>query len=171
MDGTRNRKDGQAGSAVVDSAQPVPLAPPVPLHTRWLILPEILLVVLGVLALVGLLVFAADRQDRIAGVQSQRVAASLLSMEREALEKTVSDYAWWNDTVKNLAAVPHGGWAESLLGPALHKQFGINEALLLDRNGAVLFALAGGRLSDPGLLERFGAPLAALIDQIGRAHV
>lgn len=166
MDGTRDHKDGMSGTADGNPANGTAVrATPAPLHPRWLILPEVLLVVLGVLALVVLLVFAADRQDRIAGGQSQRIATSLLSMERDSLEKTVSDYAWWNDTVKSLAAVPHGGWAENLLGPALHTQFDINDALLLDETGAVLFALSDGKQSDPGLYARYGAPLAALVQQ------
>ncbi|WP_051340117.1 hybrid sensor histidine kinase/response regulator [Azospirillum halopraeferens] len=120
---------------------------------RRIILPGVLLVGLGVAALLGLLTFAADRQDRTADTVAARTVGSVIEEARRSLEAAAADYARWSVIVTD----PAGGGTTlpDLLLRRLAERAGVTGLVIPD----------GGGSSDPVGLDDYGSDAVRMAGQ------
>src|SRR5690606_5585060 len=80
-----------------------------------------------VLSLGGIAFFltlAADRENETARANSVHLAETALATLRDDISRRLTDYAWWDDMVRQATAGPDPVWADDNIGGYLQWQFG-----------------------------------------------
>ncbi|HYE51735.1 MAG TPA: ATP-binding protein [Azospirillaceae bacterium] len=169
-----------------DPVQPAPRA--LPSATYPLLLPVVLLLAVAIVAVAGVLGYAALWQDREMAARTVRMVETALEQEERRLGTTAVDYANWNDAVTHLVTKPDDAWIDRNLGTYLTETFGITDVMVIGDDGALRVALQDGErmapsagAPPPGILELVrqarevpkGEPAlaVAIVVQGGRAHL
>ena len=136
-----------------------------------LFVPFGLLLVALVTALASILYLSADRHNQIVRTGSQRVAMGAIETMAEYLEKSVMDYAFWNDTVKNVIEDFDSQWADDNIGNWTFQNLSIDAALVFDSAERPLYgAIRGKSLPPMAVLKTLGQDaLVPLIESVRAA--
>ncbi|MBK1699256.1 hypothetical protein CKO21_18575 [Rhodovibrio salinarum] len=130
-----------------------------------IVLPILVLVAVFLALAAGLLVYTAERQNRLAAEGELHLARSAMLNVRKTIAGFTGDYAFWNTTAEKVVLGYDPLWADENVG-----QWAIDG---LGMDGAAVFG-AGNRLIhsvrrpdiQPGLTEPYPPALVALIEQV-----
>ncbi|WP_296718051.1 ATP-binding protein [Tistrella sp.] len=104
--------------------------------------------ILGVMAiglvLVGaIVVTAAGVQDQTALNQQQRLIRDLLNARMSTLDRTVVDYAWWDEAVAATTPPLDDAWLDDNFGAYLRRTFAVDGSLVMGTSGPPVYLSAG----------------------------
>jgi len=115
------------------------------------LLAPMLLILLIALAVVSLIIaLGVQAQDRIGERQQLRVLGAVLETHGEELERLAEDFARRDQAVEKLVLDPDPLWADNTIGAFAHDNLGVFASLVIDAEGAPLFAFAGGQSREIG---------------------
>jgi diguanylate cyclase (GGDEF)-like protein/PAS domain S-box-containing protein len=126
-------------------------------------------IVVGIMAMLVLLAYMAQKQDELAAAASERQFRSLLQLQSKQLATQTLDYANWDEAIAALLHTRDTGWWESNAGDYAVATFGLSFSLAVDAGNRVLF-LAQGQEPLPNVLALTSEPslLALLRDARSR---
>src|SRR5436190_1637726 len=130
---------------------------------RWGTAPLLGLLFVGAVVVAGLILFAAQSQDRIAAEKSIALVRAMIATEERDLARAAESLASSAEAYRNLALQPDAGWATATLGEPLRQTFGVTGAFVVDGGGKTVFAVVDGRPVDTDLLARSKGDLGRLI--------
>jgi signal transduction histidine kinase len=123
------------------------------------------LLLVGGALVAGLILAAADGQDRLAVEKSIGLVGAVVSAQQRNLARTATDYSWWDDAYEHLARTPDAGWAVTNVGPSAYDTFGITVAAVLDARNRTVLAFRNGAPAAVDLLAESAHGLEQLIAQ------
>jgi signal transduction histidine kinase len=130
---------------------------------RWGTAPLLGLLFVGAVVVAGLILFAAESQDRIAAEKSVALVQAMIATEERDLARAAESLSSSADAERNLALQPDAGWAAATLGEPLRQTFGVTGAFVVDGGDKTVFAVIDGRLASADLLARSKGDLGRLI--------
>ena len=101
--------------------------------------PTCFIVALGIVLILSLLKTSALRLDQSQQSAELRLAQSVVTTLVTALEKSVVDYANWDDMYDQFAKSPDPQWARENLGPYAIDAFGLSHILVLAADGSIKY--------------------------------
>jgi len=101
--------------------------------------PTCFIVALGIVLILSLLKSSAVRLDQSQQSAELRLAQSVVTTLVTALEKSVADYANWDDMYDQFAKSPDPQWARENLGPYAIDAFGLSHILVLAADGSIKY--------------------------------
>lgn len=120
-----------------------------PGFTLGMALPVAAMVACALVLAAGATWWTAREQNRFAARTQARLAAGVLGAARESTERTVVDYAVWDEAAQHVALERDGDWAyDNLLGDWLEGIYGLEMAFLLDGEGRAFHGLLEGERTD-----------------------
>ena len=104
------------------------------------------LVALCVLFMAGLLFKIAREQDARVAVRAEQLVSAAMTRQRDAIARSVKDYAAWGEAYQHLHVRTDVDWAygQQNLGPTLYKDLSIDELLVIGPAGTITYAVIGG---------------------------
>jgi diguanylate cyclase (GGDEF)-like protein len=129
---------------------------------RQVIVPIAMLIGLALLATMGLILIAAEEQNREAVAEGERRIAIALDTRRRWLASLVQDYAVWDEAHERLHRRPEPAWAEANIGRWLIQSHGIADSFVIAADGTLAFAMVAGRIANPATTP-LGPDLRALL--------
>ena len=102
--------------------------------------PTALIVALGILLILSLLNSSAVRLDQSEQNAERRLAKSVIATLVTTLEKSVADYANWDDMYDQFSARPDPQWAKENLGPYVVDAFSLSNILVVGADGSVKYS-------------------------------
>lgn len=124
-----------------------------------------LVLVVGVLSVVSISFYAADKIDKTAIDSSIRLTQSVLSDQQSSLGQTTIDYAWWDDAVENMVISPNEDWADANLGSYFYNSIGLSRTLVVGQNDALIYVYDIGERRDPNDFQENVDVLGHLISE------
>src|SRR5215470_1803502 len=121
---------------------------------RWGTVPLLGLLFVGAVVVAGLILFAAESQDRIAAEKSVALVRAMIATEQRDLARAAESLSGSAEAQRNLALQPDPGWAAAALGEPLRQTFGVTGAFVVDGGDRTVFAVIDGRPVDTDLLAR-----------------
>lgn len=106
------------------------------------------IVALGILLILSLLNSSALRLDQAQQSAEDRLAQSVVTTLVTALEKSVADYANWDDMYDQFTAQPDAQWARENLGPYAVDAFGLSHILVLASDGSIKYDFSPQPVTD-----------------------
>lgn len=107
-----------------------------------------LLTLVSVAALIGLVYFAAQRQNETALDNTRHVMASVLGALESELSHLVVEYAWWDATYASLFPTPDEKWVEDNIGLYAAEAYDLSWTVVVDEADNVIVATDRGELMD-----------------------
>lgn len=138
---------------------------------RRLTLPVIGLVALAVVAVSGLVLWAAAKQDQIALDQETRFVAYEVEDAGSQLGRVAKDFTWYDLAIAKLFTRFDARFAEDTIGAYMARQHRVRTSVVLDRADKVVFMAVDGRGVDPERIAGFDGDLAALADTARAAPI
>jgi len=113
-------------------------------------------------------VLAARDADRLAIDRQQHLIATVVEQNILMIAHDQEAATVWEDSVRQVLSRPLDlAWLDSNLGVWFHTYYGHDEVFVLDDHDQPVYAMRGGRRSDPRLYQReFGTRLAPLIVEL-----
>jgi signal transduction histidine kinase len=130
---------------------------------RWGTVPLLGLLFVGAIVVAGLILFAAQGQDRIAAEKSIALVQAMIATEERDLAGATESLASSAEAYRNLALQPDAGWAAAALGEPLRQTYGVTGAFVVDGGDKTVFAVIDGRPAAADLLARSAGDLGRLI--------
>lgn len=142
------------GEVITETDEPRngPVAPAMPegkqslRGTRARLTGLFLLTLISVFALIGLVYFAAQRQNDVALDNTRHVMGSIFGAMQSDLGRQVYDYVWWDVAIENLFPKPDGRWIEDNIGLYAANTFGLSWSVVVNEKNEFLFV---GYRGDP----------------------
>ena len=129
------------------------------------------LVALSVLFMAGLLFKIAYEQDSHVAAQARQLVSAALVRQRDAMGRSVKDYAAWGEAYQHLHLRTDIDWAfnQQNVGATLYQDLSIDEILVVGPSGTITYAVIDGALDpkpQPTLLD---SNILALVRQAREA--
>jgi diguanylate cyclase (GGDEF)-like protein/PAS domain S-box-containing protein len=132
---------------------------------QQVIIPIAALVAVAMLVVVGFVWFSAKRQDQIARQQSIQSVDDAIQRKAKEVSLVAQDYAWWNDTAKNLVLALNLEWADLGIGFYVYDNRGYEMSFVVDGQDRTIYASVEDKRAE---IDAFGAlshGLRKLVDQ------
>lgn len=123
------------------------------------------IVALALILSVGGVVMMARQQDQTAVEASQRQAEAAVYRLTNKLTRSVLDYAFWDDAVRNLDLALDPEWADANVSEWVAHAFGHEHTLVIDASGKAVYFWSDGMRRDPALAAPFVSALSRLIQR------
>ncbi len=130
---------------------------------RRVMFPVASAVVVMTLAVVGLILWTADQQDRLSLDSERKLAVGALTARVGNVARQTLDYAEWDEAYRSLHERFDAGWARINVGPALHHSFGLDFSFVIAPDGTTRYAMRDGDTVDRRVDDELGAGIAELI--------
>jgi PAS domain S-box-containing protein len=140
--GAADHDHGGASAPLSHSA-----AAPADVSFGRLIRPILGVMAIGLVLVGAIVVTAAGVQDQAALNQQQRLIRDLLSARMSTLERTVVDYAWWDEAVIATQAPVDDTWLNDNFGAYLRQTFAVDGCLVMGMSGPPVYLSVGERFS------------------------
>lgn len=107
-------------------------------------IPVGLILLLSVALIVGVLVFAARGQDRVANEASIHLGRSVLADKNRALANLAVDSSYWDQAVDNLVTTLDRDWADANIGTYMNETYAVTSTFVVDAQNRLIYAMVDG---------------------------
>ncbi len=123
------------------------------------------LLVIALVVAAAALIHIARRIDQDALRQSHFLAGKALQAQRDSMNRSIVDYAFWGDAYAHLNSQVDLDWAftQANLGPSLYKDFGYEAVLVITSAGDTAYSVVRGELQTIDGFEFLQHGLAQLL--------
>ena len=138
------------------------MTPPLPNQMptlRGLMMPVGLILLVSVALIAGVVVYAAQGQDRVATDATIHLAGSVIADKKRALAQLAREYTFWDEAVQNLVTTPDLDWADANIGTYMYENFGMSSSFVIDAQNHPVYGMIDGErtVDDPLTLLSGGA--------------
>ncbi|MDT8421723.1 MAG: EAL domain-containing protein [Desulfuromonadales bacterium] len=136
------------------------------LQKRQILIPFLLLVLLILIVGGGYSYVTANALDQQEVSQKQHLAQSAIFASLNNLGTLARDYAFWDDSIRNLVEQLDRDWASNNIGTHLFDSFGIHQSYAISGDDRTIIGFAdGAELASPDLLANLPPEIKPLLQQ------
>ncbi len=132
---------------------------------QQVIIPIAVLVAVAMLVVVGFVWFSAKRQDQIARQQSIQSVDDAIKRKAKEVSLVAQDYAWWNDTAKNMVLDLNLEWADLGIGFYVYDNRGYEMSFVVDAQDHTIYASVEDKRAQIDAFTTLSHGIRMLVDQ------
>jgi diguanylate cyclase (GGDEF)-like protein/PAS domain S-box-containing protein len=132
---------------------------------QQVIVPIAALVAVAMAVVVAFVWFSAKNQDQIARQQSIQSVQDAIARKAKEVSLVAQDYAWWNDTAKNLVLNLNLEWADLGIGFYVYDNRGYEMSFVVDGQDRTIYASVEDKRADLDAFKALSHGIRMLVDK------